>query len=201
MIINNTSKILFTLIIGSLFFGGCSSKNYAGQECAEGSWCSKIKNNFNEPDNEREYFDNKELNSARLPYKPIISSRNSDSRVLMDQGVVLKAWINTYKTSSGSLQAAHDVYIRVKEPDFVVNYEVPPKIQKNRGLFNQAIGKTPFVYGNDELDRSNIETNEAIVDYTNSIEENKKEGKQQEQVEKADKFDDEIKNFLESRKR
>lgn len=194
-------RTLLMVGIISVIFVGCasSSSNKSNTECTVNSMCWKIKNGFNQVDmpNENEYKNN--LKPYSFNYKPIIGSRHRDSRVVIDQGIILKAWINTYKAKSGSLVASHDAYIRVKEPDFVVNYETVPKQAKSRGLFNKNTNKVPFVFGSNEIDRSNIETNKAIKDYSNSVYEKDKQQNVEEQMSKSSKFDDEIKKFLKNK--
>lgn len=136
----------------------------------------------------------------QFKYKPIVGSRQDDSQVLMDQGVVLKAWVNSYKNQYGSLVASHDIYVRVKEPDFITSYAKIPNLRKVRGLLRENHQQTISV-AKKELDKSSNETNKKIKKYTeteNNNESNKlRKGLKTKEQQIADS---EIKRYLQSKK-
>lgn len=169
------SIIFFTLI----FIAGCSSKN-------EDTPVEKIiiEKNFKPYD---------------FKYRPIIKSNSDDSNVIIDQGVVLKAWINTYKVGTGTLVPSHYIYVRVKEPDFIPQYAVPPKFNKKKELEIEN-KKLPFMPSNEEIDRSDTETNENIVNYVNSYYEKNDKEAESKRVEDSREFDTEIKKYLDNKK-
>lgn len=177
------SKFKKSVIICSILsglFAGCSSKE-------------KVEPKFVE--NEEEV---KTLKAYAFKYKPIIGSRNSDSRVVIDQGVVMKAWINTYKLDRGTLIPSHDIYVRVKEPDFIPQYATPPRM-KSKGLLTET-KETPFMLSDKEIDRSSHKTNEGIKQFVNSVYEKNSPEKEEERVQEGTQFDNDIKEYINSRK-
>ncbi len=142
---------------------------------------------------------NKVFKPYQTKYKAIVGSRNNDARVIVDQGVILKAWVNTYKDNYGDLVASHDLYIRVKKPDFVTEYATIPRTARKRGLVTPS-GKTPFMFSSNEIDRSDISTNKGIKEYTNSYEDKSNPKKVVKRLEEGSKFDKDIKQYLESKK-
>ncbi len=140
------------------------------------------------------------LKAYKFKYKPIVGSRHSDARVLLDNGVVLKAWINSYKNKHGSLVASHDLYVRVKKPDFVANYAVLPVSKRTSGLF-QSSKKVPFMLSSKEIDRSDIKTNNSIVEYTNSYEDKSNKKIVKKRIKESEEFDESIKRYLHSKKK
>lgn len=180
MLTNRNFLGILTLITICGLYSGCSSK---------------------EPVQAKETIVEEEVKSLKpyaFKYKPIIGSRNSDSRVVIDQGVVLKAWINTYKLDRGTLIPSHDIYVRVKEPDFIPQYATPPRM-KNKGLLTE-IKETPFMLSDKEIDRSSHKTNEGIKDYVNSVYEKNSPEKEEEKVQEGTQFDNDIKEYINSRK-
>ncbi|AXH16413.1 hypothetical protein CP985_03450 [Malaciobacter mytili LMG 24559] len=132
-------------------------------------------------------------------YRPIINSKHEDAKVIVDQGVVLRAWINTYKIGRNTLVPAHYIYLRVKEPDFIPQYAVPPVFGKKKMLEEQN-KKLPFIVSNDEVDRTDMKTNENILKYSNSYYDKQDKKNEEERVKQSKKFDETIKKFLNDRK-
>lgn len=143
-------------------------------------------------------LEDQSLKPYRYKYKPIIGSRHSDARVVIDQGVVLKAWINTYKIGKSTLVPSHDLYVRVKETDFIPQYAVPPMFKK-RGLLESNNDKIPFMLSDGEIDRSSHETNEDIKNYVNSVYSKDNIKNENKTLERATEFDSTIKDFLETK--
>lgn len=166
-------------LLGIFLFAGCSQKN-------ENEQIERIiiEKNFKPYD---------------FKYRPIIKSNSDDSNVIIDQGVVLKAWINTYKVGTGTLIPSHYIYVRVKEPDFIPQYAIPPKFNKKKELEIEN-KKLPFMPSNEEIDRSDMETNENIVKYVNSYYEKHDKDAEENRVEESREFDSEIKKYLENKK-
>lgn len=141
-------------------------------------------------------FDNSDIKIPAFPYKPIIGTRNNDAKTVVDMGVALKVYVATYKDSKKTLVAAHDRYIWVKEPSFIVGLE-KPDVRKNTGMMTAA-GKVPFIFGAGEIDHPSIETNAKIKDYLDNVAEaDRRDSKGFENMTTADdKFDSVIKNYL-----
>lgn len=132
----------FLLFLISFFFFGCASKQ--GDEIVV-------------------VVDSQE---RAIRYKPIIGSRNQDSRMGVDLGVVLKGWIAPYKTKTQILVAGHDVYFWVEKPDFIAGTAVP---KANRGVGAiTPLNKLPFSIAPKDIDRSDIDNDEVIMDFLNN---------------------------------
>ncbi|PAF53830.1 hypothetical protein BKH42_03620 [Helicobacter sp. 13S00482-2] len=93
-------------------------------------------------------------------YKPIIGSGNNDARTIIDYGVVLKIWVTPYKDTEGTLIAAHYEYVWVDRPDFVPGSAVP-QISGGGGVITPT-GKLPFSISPNEIDRSDIKSDQVI---------------------------------------
>ena len=132
-------------------------------------------------------------------YRPIIKSNSDDSNVIIDQGVVLKAWINTYKIGRGTLVPSHYVYVRVKEPDFIPQYAIPPR-QNKQAMIQKDLKRLPFMPSNQEIDRSDTESNENIVKYVNSYYEKNDKNEESKRLNESKKFDEDIKQYLKSKR-
>lgn len=115
---------------------------------------------------------NEELsNSIEKSYKPynlvkkgIYGDRFNDNNALIDNGVVLKAWVNSYKNKYGSLVASHDILVRVKEPDINVNYAKMPSSFRSATL-TDAPTVMPFNVTNNEMDSSSKTVNDSIATF------------------------------------
>lgn len=167
-------RATFILIFTIILFSGCSTKN--PQANIKPSKVIVVKK-------EKPY---------EFKFKPIIGTQTPDDKVLVDMGVVLRVWIQSYKTRTGNLIASHDVYIWGKKPDFIVGNPIPTP---TRGILTPH-RKLPFMLSNEEVDRSDLESNENIRKFINSVYEKNNKPKTEKQIQKANQFDLKIKEFL-----
>jgi len=146
----------------------------------------------------------KHIHTLLVPYQtkvtPVVSSYQNDSKVIVDEGVVLKVWIAPYKIKT-TLIAGHDIYTWAKKPSFIVGEEMPKYNSKKNDLF-AADNKTPFVFRGGYIDNSKPISNKQVKKYVNNIykfkagETNAVTKKKQ----KNNKFNIAIKQFLEEKK-
>jgi hypothetical protein len=130
-------------------------------------------------------------------YIPIIGTQTPDDKVIVDMGVVLRVWINSYKDRTGSLVSSHDIYTWAKKPDFIVGNELP---MKKRGILSPS-GKMPLMLSNQSVDRSDFKSNKNIREFVNSVYEKKTTPEVlDERIDESLKFDEEIKKFVSSNK-
>lgn len=101
---------------------------------------------------------NQQVSSPK--YRPIIGSGNNDARTIIDYGVVLKIWVSPYKDMDGTLIAAHYEYVWVDRPDFVPGSAVP-QVSSGGGVITPT-GRLPFSISPNEIDRSDIKSDEVI---------------------------------------
>lgn len=170
-------RYLFFVIATALLFNGCANKHPKPQVVQKIIHIKKDK-------------------PYKFTYKPVIGTQNPDEKISVDMGVVLRVWINSYKDRDGSLVASHDTYIWAKKPDFIVGAPLPVI---KRGLVTSS-GKIPFMLSNQEVDRSNFQSNENIKKYVNAIYEKSDKQRVKKRMNQSKKFDKEIKEYLEKRK-
>ena len=141
----------------------------------------------------------KSLKPHKIRYKTTVGSRHKDSRVVINNGVVLKALVNTYKIGRHTLVPMHDMYVRVEQPDFIPEYATPPMYKRNSGLLSGNNNKVPFMLSNKEVDRSSIETNEGINKYLKSVNEKKNKQNETKRLDESKEFDSTIQKYLEEK--
>ncbi|WP_152182870.1 hypothetical protein [Sulfurimonas indica] len=126
-------------------------------------------------------------------YIPIIGTQTPDDKVIVDMGVVLRVWVNSYKNRSNTLVSSHDLYIWAKKPDFIAGNVLPAK---SRGLLTPQ-HKMPFMLSDNSVDRSNFKDNKNIRNFVNSVYKQKTTPvAAKENLHKASKNDIAIKNFI-----
>lgn len=140
------------------------------------------------------------LNVPSSPFKPIIGTRNDDAKTIIDMGVVLKVYIASYKDSKRKLVAGHDTYVIARDPSFIVGTQ-RPDINKRTGIITPA-GKVPFIFGNEEIDRSLPNTNEQIKTFVDTVHETERNATQafSQMESESEKLDSKITDFLKSQK-
>jgi len=130
-------------------------------------------------------------------YIPIIGTQTPDDKVVVDMGVVLRVWINSYKTKANDLVSSHDIYMWAKKPDFIAGNELP---YKKRGMLT-ATGKLPFMLSNENVDRSDTSDNINIRNFVNSYYEKKSDFKYTEtDLDNSKQYDKLIKDFIKQNK-
>jgi len=128
---------------------------------------------------------------------PIIGTQSSEDKIIVDMGVVLRIWINSYKNKAGDLISGHDLHIWAKKPDFIAGTSLPIK---NRGLMTPH-RKMPFMLSDDSVDRNNFKDDENIKKFVNSVYKvNKSRTVPIEKDVEVSKFDKTIKDFIKNMK-
>ena len=149
-------KFIYVTLISLLLFSGCKVKkpgNYSKLDNALGI----LKSSKTDYTKTKPYY---------LRFKPIVGSRQNDSKVVVDMGKVLKIWVAPYKVK-GTMVASHDIYTWVQKPGFIVGESIPKK-GRHTGLTN-ASGNLPFIFNEGDIDTSNGMTNKALKKYVNNV--------------------------------
>lgn len=139
----------------------------------------------------------------QMKNKLLVGSRQDDARVVYDIGKILKVWISPYY-QGGTLIAAHDNYVVVKKPSFIVGQSVQKEGTQPSGLVTPT-GDFPFVLRGSELDRDRTGyrfSDKNIKRFNNDVYKiDASHGAvAQEKVKRANtKFDKEILDFLEDK--
>jgi len=171
-----SKKLYSTLLIAGIAIfglGGCSSKEL--------------------PKPQTKTIELKRPKAYTFNYIPIIGTQTPDDKVIVDMGVVLRVWINSYKNKSNTLVSSHDLYIWAKKPDFIAGNTLP---SKSRGILSPR-NKMPFMLSDSSVDRSNFKDNKNIRDFVNSVYKKKTTpSAKDENLKKASKNDAVIKNFI-----
>lgn len=103
-----------------------------------------------------------DLSVKYMLQKPVIQTRTNVGEVIRDNGLVQKIWIAPVVDSKNDLISAHEIYLVVKEPKWVVG-EDTPKNMKN-------IGEIPTPMSEKVLEKIEVEDKhqETVVDHYNN---------------------------------
>ncbi len=103
-----------------------------------------------------------DLSVKYMLQKPVIQTRTNVGEVIRDNGLVQKIWIAPVVDSKNDLISAHEIYLVVKEPKWVVG-EDTPKNMKN-------IGEIPTPMSEKVLEKIEVEDKhqETVVNYYNN---------------------------------
>jgi len=183
----NKRYLNITLIgVGLFFFTGCAVK--------------KVKTEYVKKSNVLKEKFNKTNNYNHFRFKPIIGTRQEDTKVMVDMGKYAKIWIKNYKNNNDYFISSHDIIVQIREPGFISGEDVP---SFKRRAVKKTFGSNSFAFRSKDLLTSNSDMNTVdtktryIKDYVNN---NSKEQKEKKLIEtkrnKLNKFDHEIKNFL-----
>lgn len=192
----NTRKLICfcASVLLVVFLSGCANKEATLQKQSADQGEGKM--GFYEP--------------TKFRLKPIIGSRNEDSRTVVDMGTLLKIWVAPYKGRNGVLTSAHDIYAWARMPDFIVGEEVPtaPSLDSGSGMVYNH--KLPASLSSEEVDRSAIQDDKNIQEFVNgfnkfvekelskeSASNSKEDMKKEEEKTKVDK---DILEFIKSKK-
>lgn len=103
-----------------------------------------------------------DLSVKYMLQKPVIQTRTNVGEVIRDNGLVQKIWIAPVVDSKNDLISAHEIYLVVKEPKWVVG-EDTPKNMKN-------IGEIPTPMSEKVLEKIEVEDKhqETVVNHYNN---------------------------------
>lgn len=177
---NNFYGLIIFITINMIIFNGCSAKN-------------DVKPIPYQP---VQKILKPKSKAYTFNYIPIIGTQTPDDKVIVDMGVVLRIWMNSYKNRANNLISSHDVYVWAKRPDFIVGNPLP---MKNRGILSPS-HKMPFIVSDKTVDRSDFKDNKNIRNFVNALYKRRKESENvvEKHISESFKFDATIKRFLEN---
>lgn len=147
--------ILINLFI-VILFSGCATK--------------KIKTKVIEVENPRVSQMNATNNPNQFRYKPVINTRQEDTKVMIDMGKFAKIWIKNYRNENKTFVASHDIITMIEAPGFIAGEDIP---NSKRRVNQNTYGGSGFSYrSSDIMHNSSIEEyelkTEEVKDYVNN---------------------------------
>lgn len=181
-------KITVSVLLLIFIFNGCSSK--------------KVKTRFVKMNNSQYQSFNSTNNYNHFRYKPVIGTRQEDTKVMIDMGQFAKIWVKNYRNKNKTFVASHDIITMINEPGFIAGEEIP---SSKRRTLKKTYGGNSFSYRSKDIlhnssKNSSLETSQ-IKNFINNYSESKKYKKiPKSKVKEVKIFDDKIKSFLKKRR-
>jgi len=182
-------RITLFVILIIFIFNGCSSK--------------KVKTSFVKVNNSQSQNFNNTNNYNHFRYKPVIGTRQEDTKVMIDMGKFAKIWVKNYRNINKTFVASHDIITMIKEPGFIAGEEIP---SSKRRTVRKTYGGNSFSYRSKDIlhnssTNSSLKTSQ-IKNYINHYSESKKYKRiPKSKVKEVKIFDNKIKSFLKKRRR
>lgn len=178
-------KILISSIVMLLLFSGCSSRRVVTRFKSESNYAQQM-HMQNNPNNFR--------------FKPVIGTKQDDTKVMIDMGQFAKIWIKNYHNKNETYVSSHDIITMIKAPGFIAGEDLPRQrrraVQKTYGARTFSYRSSDLMYQDSSNGNSGVDAKE-IKDYMNSYEESKKFKKVPTAKKVAvKKYDTKIKKFL-----
>jgi len=178
-----------SVIVCLIFLSGCSSK--------------KIQSRFVNVDNTQASHLNQTNNPNHFRYKPVIGTRQDDTKVMIDMGKFAKIWIKNYRNKNQTFVASHDIITMIEAPGFIAGEDIP---SSKRSVQKKTYGGNTFSYRSSDLihtnsmDQSELKTSQ-IKDFVNNYKTTEKYKKLPEEKQKQlGKYDEKIKYFLNNKR-
>lgn len=83
--------------------------------------------------------------------KPLIQTRTNVGDIIRDNGLIQKVWVAPVKDDKGDLISAHEIYVVIKTPDWIIG-EATPKDQ------GREVSDLPTPFSNKLLEKINTST-------------------------------------------
>lgn len=183
------NRIIFTSILFAIIFSGCAGK--------------KIKSKIVDVENPKYSQMAATNNPNQFRYKPVINTRQEDTKVMIDMGKFAKIWIKNYRNENKTFVASHDIITMIEAPGFIAGEDIP---NSKRRVNKQTYGGSTFSYrSSDIVHNSSIEDYELktseVKDYVNNYKVAEKFKKLPENKEKEkEKYEKEIEEYLKSKR-
>jgi len=185
------TKLLLIIPIITLLFSACSVK--------------RIHTTMDNVDNtQRLQRVTRTNNYNHFRYKPVIGTRQDDTKVLIDMGQFAKIWIKNFKNGNNSFTASHDVIIKIREPDFIAGEEVPRHrrrtVKRTYGSHSFSYRSSDLLHNNSSINTQDVKTKDIkkyLNNYAKAKKEKKLDTKKQQQMSEYDK---KLKEYLQQRR-
>lgn len=184
----NKLKIVIIFSILSFLISGCSSK--------------KVVTKFVKVGNSEVQKFNRTNNYNKFRYKPVIGTRQEDTKVMIDMGQYAKIWIKNYRNKNETFVASHDIITMIKSPGFISGEDVP---SSRRRTVNKTYSGNSFSYRSSDLIHNSNTMDKLkikhVKDYVNNYNQVKKYKKLPISKQKiVNKYDKKIKSYLKAKR-
>ena len=180
--------IYISIIVATLFMSGCSSTKIKTK------WESRKKiTNYSQSNNPTEFR-----------YKPVIGTKQSDTKVMIDMGEWAKIWIKNYKNKNKTFVASHSIVTMIREPGFIAGEQIPygrrQSVYDTYGARSFTFRSSDLIHNNSSQGSNNV-SDEEIKNYVNNYEYSKKTKKVPPQKrEEITKYNASISKYIKERK-
>jgi hypothetical protein len=168
----------------TIFFSGCSTVS--------------VRTKLEKDSDKKKYIHNNETNTFR--YKPVIGTEQDDTKVMINMGKFAKIWIKNYRNKNKTFIASHHMVTMIQEPGFIAGEDLP---QNRYDAVSKTYGANTFTFKSSDLlydtgtDAENVKAYEIKKYMNNHEEESRKRSLLDEKRVKVNKYDAEIKEYLE----
>lgn len=182
-------KIIAILLLGLFILSGCSGS-------------PKVQTSF-----ERQYhYDQGDTNNAvKFRYKPVIGTKQEDTKTMIDMGQWAKIWVKNYKNDNKTFIASHSIVTMIREPGFIAGEDVPA--HRRQSAYNSYGGRTftfrssDLMYEDSSMGSEGL-TDDQIKDYVDNYEYSKKTERLEPQRQKeVVKYNKEILKYIADKKK
>ncbi len=150
-------KMIYLLLTIAILFNGCSTT-------------TKVKTKFVQQKQYRHNYD-RNNNPTQFRYKPVIGTKQSDTKVMIDMGQWAKIWVKNYKNKNETFVASHSIITKIREPGFISGEDIPrgrrDAVSKTYGSRSFTLRSSDLMYENSGLGNEGV-SDAQIKDYVNT---------------------------------
>jgi len=106
-----------------------------------------------------------EKNSIRLQNRSLIVKTPQESAIIRDVGFIQSVWIAPHESRKGDLISAHELYVVVKKPQWIIGEDNPRKTQRGVTISSPLVEEL-FSDRHDAFDKK---SESKIYDYVNEV--------------------------------
>jgi hypothetical protein len=181
-------KYIYLVVALVVVFSGCSSKN--------------IKTRFESDSSKKVVQSSKNNNYHKFRYKPIIGTRQDDTKVMVDMGKFAKIWVKSYRNKNRTFVASHDIITMIKAPGFIVGEDLP---RSSKETIRRSNSGTTFAYRSSDINHNSSEfrklTPSDVKEFSNNYNKAKKyRTLTSEKLKMTKKYNSKLKEFLDEKR-
>ena len=104
-------------------------------------------------------------NAIRLKNRSLVVKTKQDSAVIRDLGYVQSVWIAPHETRKGDLVSAHEIYVVIKQPKWIIGEEQPQKVERGATIPSPLVEEI-FSDRHEAMDKK---SSSKVYDYVNQV--------------------------------